>query len=362
MDRTDSIKAKLTIKSPEELKTCFQDIVGYSLQIEALKSALIDPVKYRNYVQPRSGVCLYGPPGTGKSSMAKAVSTELNYNFVSVKAGDLDSKYHGEGPQNIIACFGVARQLSPCLLFIDEVDQLLSSRENHDSHHNTKLVETFLTELDDSLGSVFLLSTTNYPYKLDAAYLRRIIPLFIPLPDRDVREKLLRGQLQSKSNISDENFMKLSKLTERYSCSDILSLVSLVLSKNIKTMNAADHFIRITKSKYEPCFCSDKSKCGGFAGSIEQFPTVCINIPKVSMENVLNTMRYCRASPVNNSHLIEKFRNNYGDGIQGEDKRNNSLQIQTAGNKCGFCKLKNFLYIIGVILLGAFLWLLWIIG
>ena len=140
----------------------------------------------------------------------------------------------------------------------------------------------------------------------------------------------------------------------------MLPLVSKVLSMNIKSIKNADHFIRRNRSNYEPCLCSDKNKCGGVSGSIDQFPSFCIIFPKITMENVLNTLSYCRASPVTNSSLLDKFKSEYGDGIMREEKR--SSHIHTEQNTCGILKFKNILYISGLILFCFFVFVLWILG
>ena len=108
--KNDSIRNKLYIQTKEDLKDNFDSIVGYLPQKEAIRSALVDPIKYRSYLEPQSGVCLFGHPGTGKSKLAQALAKELQHTFIQVRAGDLDSMYHGRGQQNVIETFKICKE------------------------------------------------------------------------------------------------------------------------------------------------------------------------------------------------------------------------------------------------------------
>ncbi|KAJ1427347.1 peroxisome assembly factor 2-like protein, partial [Ochromonadaceae sp. CCMP2298] len=125
----------------------------------------------------RQGVLLYGPPGTGKTLVARAVATECQMNFISVKGPELLDAYVGESEKNVRELFARARAEAPCVLFFDEIDSLAPARaRGNDSGGGVmdRIVSQLLTEIDQIASSkfVFIIAATNRPDLLDPALLR----------------------------------------------------------------------------------------------------------------------------------------------------------------------------------------------
>lgn len=138
--------------------------------------------------KPPCGVLLYGPPGTGKTLFARALSEEINANFIHVKYADIATCWYGEEVKAMQKIFDEAKKDSPSVIFFDEIDNLASARNDRTHHAHVKLLNTILQNLDglDHRGEVFVVAATNRPEAIDKAILRpgRIDhKIEIPLPD-----------------------------------------------------------------------------------------------------------------------------------------------------------------------------------
>ncbi|MFA4662992.1 ATP-binding protein [Pyrococcus kukulkanii] len=191
-------------------------------------------------IEPPQGILLFGPPGTGKSLLASAVANGLNATFFSVKASDLLSKYFGESSKLVSALFSLARQLSPSVIFIDEVDSLTLKRTSLDDAAR-RMIGTLLAEIDgfkDNTKKVILLSATNAPWDLDEAMLSRLpIRIYVPLPDVEAAIEIFRIHLRGLSYRL--NMAKLAKeaVKRLYSGREIANVVKLASMKMLEEMN-----------------------------------------------------------------------------------------------------------------------------
>jgi transitional endoplasmic reticulum ATPase len=122
-------------------------------------------------IRPAKGFLLYGPPGTGKTLLAKAVAREAEANFIATKSSDLLSKWYGESEQQIARLFARARQVRPCVIFIDELDSLVPARGGGlgEPQATERVVNTILSEMDglEELQSVVVIGATNRPNLID---------------------------------------------------------------------------------------------------------------------------------------------------------------------------------------------------
>jgi transitional endoplasmic reticulum ATPase len=182
-------------------KISWDDVGGLSSAKEQVQESvewpLTSPEKFdRMGVDAPKGVLLYGPPGTGKTLMAKAVANETNANFISVRGPQLLSKWVGESEKAIRQTFRKARQVSPTVIFFDELDSLAPSRgQEMGNNVSERVVNQLLTELDglEEMGDVMVIGATNRPDMIDPALLRsgrfdRLV--MIGQPDQEGREQI----------------------------------------------------------------------------------------------------------------------------------------------------------------------------
>lgn len=142
-------------------------------------------------------ILLFGPPGTGKTLLASAVAGSLDATFFQVELGNLLSKYYGESSKQISALFDVAEELSPSVLFLDEVDSLTQSRDKELDDTSRRVLDTLLAELDGVVKAddafVMVLAATNTPWDLDSAIRSRFPQrIHVPLPDVDAATEIVR--------------------------------------------------------------------------------------------------------------------------------------------------------------------------
>lgn len=179
------------------------------------------------------GLLLFGPPGTGKTMLAKALARESGANFLSIATSTIFNKYVGESEQNTRAIFTLAARLSPCVIFIDEIDSILSSRSSGGSseEYTRKVKNEFMSCWDGLLTDenlrVVVIGCTNRPFDLDDAVLRRFSrKLLVDLPDAEQREKILKVILR-KEKLSDDVDLKVianDSMTKGFSGSDLYNL------------------------------------------------------------------------------------------------------------------------------------------
>ncbi|MCX6678307.1 MAG: CDC48 family AAA ATPase [Methanothrix sp.] len=203
--------------------------------LEKAKQSLIEsvewPLKYPEAfsavgVRPPRGILLYGLPGTGKTLLVRALATESNLNFISVKGPELLSKWVGESERAVREIFRKARQAAPALVFFDEIDSIVPSRGGGaETNVTERVVSQFLTELDGlvKLKDVVIVAATNRPDLMDSSMLRpgrfdRLI--YIPMPDMQARKRILEINL-SRMAASGVFAQWLAEMTLDYSGADL---------------------------------------------------------------------------------------------------------------------------------------------
>ncbi|XP_021938836.1 spastin isoform X2 [Zootermopsis nevadensis] len=225
----------------------WEDIAGQEVAKQALQEMVIlpslRPELFTGLRTPSRGLLLFGPPGNGKTLLARAVATECNATFFSISAASLTSKYVGEGEKLVRALFSVARELQPSIIFIDEVDSLLSERREGEHDASRRLKTEFLVEFDGLPSNpeerVLVMAATNRPQELDEAALRRFSKrIYVTLPDHATRVLLLRRLLsRHNSPLSQEELAKLATVTEGYSGSDLTGLAKDAALGPIRELN-----------------------------------------------------------------------------------------------------------------------------
>jgi transitional endoplasmic reticulum ATPase len=220
----------------DEVKRELQEAVEWPLRYPDLYTKL-------DHSMPK-GILMHGPSGTGKTMLAKAVATESEANFISVKGPELLSKWIGESERGVREIFRRARQAAPCVVFFDEVDSIAPIRGMEGVNAGTeRMVSQLLTEMDgiQELNGVVVIAATNRLDMIDTALLRpgrfdKIV--FVPKPDLTTRLKILQIYAKEKPITTEVNLQRIAELTDGFSGADMSAVantaVSLVLHEYLQ--------------------------------------------------------------------------------------------------------------------------------
>jgi SpoVK/Ycf46/Vps4 family AAA+-type ATPase len=217
----------------------WDDVAGLEIAKSALKETVVYPFLrpdlFMGLREPARGMLLFGPPGTGKTMLARAVATESKSTFFAISASSLTSKFLGESEKLVRALFQLAKMLAPSIIFVDEIDSLLSARSGSGEHEATRRIKTeFLIQWSDlqkaaagrdmsdkekekgDATRVLVLAATNLPWAIDEAARRRFVRRqYIPLPEDWVRKKQVQTLLShQKHELDDSDLDRLVTLTE----------------------------------------------------------------------------------------------------------------------------------------------------
>uniref|UniRef100_A0A7S0C0U8 AAA+ ATPase domain-containing protein n=1 Tax=Proboscia inermis TaxID=420281 RepID=A0A7S0C0U8_9STRA len=223
----------------EKPDVSYRDIGGLDMQKQEVREAIELPlVQHHLYTQigidPPRGVLLYGPPGTGKTMMAKAVAAATSATFISMVGSEFVQKYLGEGPRMVRDVFRLARENSPCIVFIDEIDAIATKRfdaQTGADREVQRILLELLNQMDgfDQSTNVKVIMATNRADTLDPALLRpgRLDrKIEFPTPDRRQKRMVFQAAT-SKMNLSDDlDLEDYVNRSEKISCADVASICS----------------------------------------------------------------------------------------------------------------------------------------
>lgn len=230
---------------PQSIDITWNNIGGLDSIIDDIKSEVILPMRMTNIFsnfrshQPPTGVLLHGPPGCGKTMLAKATAREAGARFINLEVAMLTDKWYGESQKLAKAVFTLAKKIQPCIIFIDEIDAFLRSRDTHDHEATAMLKAQFMTLWDgletDKDCQVIIMGATNRPRDVDRAILRRMPAMFsIGLPNTNMRKDILNAMIDPSSLDASVNLNQLAELTEGFSGSDLREMYRAAANVRVK--------------------------------------------------------------------------------------------------------------------------------
>ncbi len=234
----------------ERPNVAWTDVGGLSAIKAALKEAITWPLSHPHLfaevgLRPSRGLLLYGPPGNGKTLVARALASQSGLNFISIKGPELLSKYVGESERGVRDLFARARQVAPCIVFLDEVDALAPRRGGDtDSGVTDRVVSQLLTELDgvETLKDVWVIAATNRRDMIDPALLRpgRLDQsLEAANPDHEGRAAVLDVHLRHKPVGGDVDALALAQRTEGMSAAEVRAVCDRAAMNAVRRAFAA---------------------------------------------------------------------------------------------------------------------------
>ncbi len=228
----------------ERPETRFSDVGGMKDVKKEISLKIIKPLQhpelYKAYGKKTGGgILMYGPPGCGKTLIARATAGEINARFISIGINDILDMWIGNSEKNLHQFFELARANTPCVIFIDEIDALGANRSRVRSSGSQSVINQFLAELDgvdSSNDGVLVLGATNMPWNLDPAFRRpgrfdRI--LFVPPPDEQAREEILKNHLRGKP-IGKIDYHKIAQKTKEYSGADLFAIIDQAIENKLE--------------------------------------------------------------------------------------------------------------------------------
>ena len=288
----------------ERPDTTFDDVVGNDEAKRAFFEAVTVPQTYPHFFddarRPWKGVLLYGPPGTGKTMLARAVANANDGKFLSICAADVMNTYLGESEKSVRAVFAQARALGSCILFIDEVDALVSHRGEggaSDSEVTNRVKSVFLQCMDgvEVAGSgVFVVGATNLPWNIDKAILRRLERhVYVRLPDAAARRAMVRAKLERTANVlSDADVESVVRRSERMSGANVESLFKAALGRPMAQVRDATRWLvregEAVPTVAEPCCVRGEDPCptcGSREATLADFPPAAVRLRPLALSD-----------------------------------------------------------------------------
>lgn len=228
----------------------WEDIAGVEFAKATIKEIVVWPMLrpdiFTGLRGPPKGILLFGPPGTGKTLIGKCIASQSGATFFSISASSLTSKWVGEGEKMVRALFAVARCQQPAVIFIDEIDSLLSQRGDGEHESSRRIKTEFLVQLDGATTSsedrILVVGATNRPQEIDEAARRRLVKrLYIPLPEASARRQIIVNLMsREQCCLSEGETERIVQQSEGFSGADVTQLCREASLGPIRSLQAAD--------------------------------------------------------------------------------------------------------------------------
>ena len=280
------IQSEILSSSPD---VHWDDIAGLEFAKKTIKEIIIWPMLrpdlFNGIRRPPKGLLLFGPPGTGKTMIAKAIASQSKSMFFNISASSLMSKWIGESEKLVRTLFALASFYQPSVVFIDEIDSLLTARSENENEASRRIKTEFLVQLDGAGTNIedriLIIGATNRPQEIDDAFVRRLSKrLYIPLPNKISRKQLIIRVLEkerksnNKYDITDEDINDIVSKTKGYSGSDLINVCKEAAMMPIRSIEditncQVEHLRGVNKSDFDEALFNVKPSIN--EKSIEQY-------------------------------------------------------------------------------------------
>lgn len=244
----------------------WDDIAGLEFAKTTIKEIVVWPMLrpdiFTGLRGPPKGILLFGPPGTGKTLIGKCIACQSGATFFSISASSLTSKWVGEGEKMVRALFIVARCHQPAVIFIDEIDSLLSQRGESEHESSRRIKTEFLVQLDGATTSsedrILVVGATNRPQEIDEAARRRLVKrLYIPLPEASARKQIIVSLMSREHcNLTEQEVESIVIQADGFSGADMTQLCREAALGPIRSIQAMD-IATITAEQVRPISYTD---------------------------------------------------------------------------------------------------------
>lgn len=244
----------------------WDDIAGLDFAKATIKEIVVWPMLrpdiFTGLRGPPKGILLFGPPGTGKTLIGKCIACQSGATFFSISASSLTSKWVGEGEKMVRALFAIARCHQPAVIFIDEIDSLLSQRTDGEHDSSRRIKTEFLVQLDGATTSaddrILVVGATNRPQEIDEAARRRLAKrLYIPLPEAAARRHIVAGlTARERCELAPEELKWVVNSSQGFSGADMTQLCREAALGPIRSIQMAD-MATISPEQVRPILYSD---------------------------------------------------------------------------------------------------------
>ena len=244
-DLRDKILSEIVERNPE---VKFTDVIGPKEAKEIIRDIIIVPNLHPDLFKgsrvPPRGLLLFGPQGIEKTILAKAIATECKYTFFNISSSSLTSKYLGENEKFIKTLFDLAHEMQPSIVFIDEIESILSNKKEEENDEMKRLKTEFIKQLDRIVKSrenlrILFIGATNKPFDLEPDIIR-LLPkrVYVGPFNMEERKYFIKDLItQNKCDIKDEEYKKIAEMCNNYSNSDLKELCREAAYEPLRELN-----------------------------------------------------------------------------------------------------------------------------